>query len=196
MTFFKALQNILEFVLRDLCNEALLKSHFQYQSYLTTFYSLETLGSHCKTHAKNLNAQNNQQIKITRELWQLNKPKINSMALSTTYWMPSLYLAFYTCSHLVFTTILWQSDHCSIFTDDVIQVQRRHTICPLPCLLNSRSRFKYRSASKMTPKSVCSAYVTLWDTNTTFNNITLWKLSYRKYLRINNTNPPPSKTKK
>lgn len=73
MTFFKTLENILKFILKDLCNKALLKVHFPYQSYLTTFYRLETLGSHGKTHAKNLNVQDNQQIEITGELWQSNQ---------------------------------------------------------------------------------------------------------------------------
>lgn len=43
----------------------------------------------------------------------------------------------------------------------------------------------------MTPKSVSSAYVILQDTNTTFNNITFWKLSHRKQLRVNNINLSP-----
>lgn len=62
------------------------------------------------------------------------------------------------------------------------------------CLLGGTSRFKYRSDSKMTPESVTSTRVALGDTETTFNNITLWKLSRRKHLRVNNVClPRPTK---
>lgn len=109
----------------------LLKVHFQYSSYLPTFYSLEILGSHCKTHAKNLMYKIINKLRSQWNFWQLNKPKINCTAVITAYCMPSLYPAFYTCSRLFLITIVWGSYYCFTFTEKDTKVHRGHIIWPL-----------------------------------------------------------------